>query len=145
MKQIQEIINVDKDDNWRFHLDQALSEFQAKYGCKPSIYCNTKFHEWFNKQDIKPYETPLNKYEGYEVLFDNTIKEGDFRLVGYRNNLLSGNKGVDNDISNHEYMLKLLKSNTTHNLEFCPIEPCKYLLPCGKCDKTDLLCNQYER
>lgn len=24
------------------------------------------------------------------------------------------------------------------------IKECKYLLPCGKCDKTDQMCSQYE-
>ena len=24
-----------------------------------------------------------------------------------------------------------------------PIKDCKYLLPCGKCDKTDQICSQY--
>ena len=24
------------------------------------------------------------------------------------------------------------------------IKECKYLLPCGKCDKTDMMCSQYE-
>ena len=30
-----------------------------------------------------------------------------------------------------------LRENMLH------VMPCKYLLPCGKCDKTDQMCSQY--
>ena len=50
-------------------------------------------------------------------------------------------KSENNDTSNLEYMLELLKQNTMKPIT---IKACKYLLPCGKCDKTDKMCSQWQ-
>ena len=50
-------------------------------------------------------------------------------------------KSMSDPISKVEMALK----NRVNEMKPITIKNCKYLLPCGKCDKTDLLCSQYER
>jgi hypothetical protein len=50
-------------------------------------------------------------------------------------------RSMSDPVSKVEIALK----NSVNDMKLIAIKDCKYLLPCGKCDKTDLLCSQYER
>ena len=48
-------------------------------------------------------------------------------------------KSMSDPVSKVEMALK----NSVYDMKPITIKDCKYLLPCGKCDKTDLMCSQW--
>lgn len=53
--------------------------------------------------------------------------------------------GTQRSMSDPVSKVEMALKNCTNDIKLISIKDCKYLLPCGKCDKTDLLCSQYER
>ncbi len=49
-------------------------------------------------------------------------------------------KSMSDPISRVEMALK----NSVNDMKPITIKDCKYLLPCGKCDKTDQMCSQWQ-
>ena len=49
-------------------------------------------------------------------------------------------KSMSDPVSKVEMALK----NSVNDMKPITIKGCKYLLPCGKCDKTDLMCSQWQ-
>lgn len=49
-------------------------------------------------------------------------------------------KSMSDPVSKVEMALK----NSIKDIKPIEIKVCKYLLPCGKCDKTDQMCSQWQ-
>ena len=51
---------------------------------------------------------------------------------------------MENDLKKQaEKAQQMVKATLNQSQTLVQIKTCKYLLPCGKCDKTDLMCSQY--
>lgn len=53
--------------------------------------------------------------------------------------------GTQRSMSDPVSKVEMALKNGSEGIKLIPIQQCKYLLPCGKCDKTDEMCSQYER
>ena len=53
--------------------------------------------------------------------------------------------GTQKSMSDPASKVEKALKNSVNDMELITIKVCKYLLPCGKCDKTDQMCSQYER
>lgn len=90
---------------------------------------------------------------GFEILYTVTFIDGSTQTYStdyptYIEYINSNNK--EGDISTMLSMsdpvskVEMALKNSANGIKPIAIKECKYLLPCGKCDKTDLMCSQYE-
>lgn len=91
---------------------------------------------------------------GFEIFYTVTFIDGSIQTYStnyhtYIEYINSNNKKEDIstmlNMSDSESKVEMALQNCTNDIKLIGIQDCKYLLPCGKCDKTDLMCSQYER
>lgn len=52
--------------------------------------------------------------------------------------------GTQKSMSDPASKVEMALKNSVNDMKPIIIKGCKYLLPCGKCDKTDQMCSQWQ-
>ena len=91
-------------------------------------------------EDITGYLMEGRDMKGSKVFAIESKDEDRICLVDKNTLKIIEPKSMSDPVSKVEMALK----NCTNDIKTIAIKECKYLLPCGKCDKTDELCTQFE-